>query len=183
MITGLAGSTDTSSGRHRVPFALSFDNDNEVSRVTGNMKSGGTAKEWTVLVPYIRSANGWVFVKGMAGGRIFVGRKFPHYFLRMNRDANPDVILVHLEDLDRPTDVSLAPMLQREAKLSFALPATVLSRAGYQLPLFAIQDRSTLRFTNVSLGLDVIDWYENSAMEFQLYLRTELLGKSRDFPR
>ena len=70
MITGLAGSTDASSGRHRVPFALSFVNDNEVSRVRA-------AKEWTVLVPCIRSENGWVFVKAMAGGRIFVGRKVP----------------------------------------------------------------------------------------------------------
>ena len=101
----------------------------------------------------------------------------------MNRDANPNLILIHLEDLDRLTDVSLAPMLLRMAKLSFALLATVLSRAGYQLPLTAILDRSTLRFTNVSMGLDIIDWYENSAMEFQLYLTTELLGKSRDFPR
>ena len=103
-------------------------------------------------------------------------------------------MLINVVDFDLLNDQALTPQLLRASKPSYALAATIppptwltggTNASGEHVDILRSLTRlpgnHTLPFTNVAIGLDVMDEYPGTDSLFRRYISERHCGRIRDF--
>ena len=193
VFTGLGGNTVAAVGRRKFPFALAFTAERgDIHHLSGTIESWELPGDGPFLFPIDAQAK-LGLIKDMARSRIFIENR-PGFYLRMHKDAKTGLMLINVADFDLLNDQALTPRLLRASKPLYALAATIPpptcltggTNAGGEhvdilRSLTRLPGNHTLRFTNVAIGLDVMDEYPGTDGLFRRYISERLCGRIRDF--